>query len=181
MAKTTTATAAPGTAEHSGGMPQLNPNDFAPQVIWLAITFFVFYVIMSRIALPRIGNVIKERRDRIASDLDKAEEYKAMTEQAIASYEQALAEARAKAHNIGQETRERINAEVERERLEVEKQLAATAAEAEARIRASKEAAMAQVNVVAGATAEEIVKTLIGVTVSEAELNAAVTESLKSG
>ena len=180
MAKTTTGTVASGSAEPSGGMPQLNPDDFAPQVIWLAITFFVFYVIMSRIALPRIGNVIKERRERIATDLDKAEEYKAMTEQAIAGYEQALAEARTKAHNIGQDTRERINAEVDRERLDVEQQLATTAAQAETRIRASKDAALAQVNVVAGATAEEIIKSLIGASVSEAERNAAVSSSLKS-
>ena len=169
-----------GHGQSSSGMPQLKAEDFAPQLIWLALTFTMLYIIMSKLALPRIGHVIEERRNRIATDLDKAEEYKAMTEQAIAGYEQALAEARAKAHAIGQETREATNAEVERERRGMEEKLAAMTAEAEARIRASKEAALAQVNVVAGATAEEIVSTLIGAKVSEAERNAAVTGSLPS-
>ena len=103
-----------------------------------------------------------------------------MTEHAIAGYEQALAEARAKAHGIGQDTRDATNADVERQRHDVEKQLAAMAEEAEGRIRASKEAALAQVNVVAGSTAEEIVSALIGAKVSEAERNAAIAGSMKS-
>ena len=49
----------------SGGLPQLNPADFAPQLIWLAITFTVLYFILARVALPRIGEVIEERRDRV--------------------------------------------------------------------------------------------------------------------
>ena len=125
MAKTSTGSVAPGGPEGSSGMPQLKIEDFAPQIVWLIITFATFYIILSKLALPRIGNVIEERHNRITTDLDKAEEYKAMTEHAIAGYEQALAEARAKAHGIGQDTRDATNADVERQRHDVEKQLAA--------------------------------------------------------
>ncbi len=179
MANMSTGTLAPGGAPQSSGMPQLKVEDFAPQLVWLVITFATFYVIMSKLALPRIGNVIEERRNRIATDLDKAEEYKAMTEQAIAGYEQALAEARARAHSIGQETRDAVNADLERERHDVERQLATMAEEAEARIRSSKEAALAQVDAVAGSTAEEIVSTLIGAEISAAERDAAVADARK--
>jgi len=72
-------------------MPQLELHDFAPQLIWLVISFVTLYLIMARVALPRIANVLEERRDRIASDLDKAEQLKRKTDEAIAAYEESLA------------------------------------------------------------------------------------------
>lgn len=155
-------------------MPQLEFHDWAPQLIWLAISFVTLYLIMARVAIPRIGTVIEERRDRIATDLDQAEQLKKDTEEAIAAYEQALAEARAKAHAIAQETRDKLSAEVEAERTEVEAKIADKTAEAEARIHASKSAALAHVNEVAADTAEAIVKELVGGRVTKAELKAAV-------
>ncbi|HHI81664.1 MAG TPA: F0F1 ATP synthase subunit B', partial [Rhizobiales bacterium] len=44
-------------------MPQLDTSTFMPQLVWLAITFFVLYVIMTRLALPRIGGAIEQRQD----------------------------------------------------------------------------------------------------------------------
>ena len=173
----TTAEVAQDSAAHKKVFPPLDPTTFAPQLVWLAITFVALYLIMSRVALPRIGTVIEERRDRIASDLDRAEQIKKDTEEAIASYEQALAEARNRAHAIAQETRDKLGAEVEAERAEVEQQIATKMADAEARILASKEAALAHVNEVAATTAETIVKELIGGKVTKAELNSAVSKA----
>ncbi|MGI9420254.1 MAG: F0F1 ATP synthase subunit B [Geminicoccaceae bacterium] len=161
-------------------MPQLEFHDFAPQLIWLVITFTALYFIMARVALPRIATVIEQRRDRIASDLDKAKQLKKQTEDAIAAYEQAIAEARAKAHGIAQEARDKLKAEIDEERAEVEKQIADKTSEAETRIQASKTAALAHVNEVASDTATEIVKRLIGGRVTKAEVGAAVGKALSS-
>ncbi len=161
-------------------MPQLELHDFAPQLIWLAISFIVLYLIMARVALPRIATVIEERRDRIASDLDQAEQLKQKTEEAIAAYEEALAQARTRALGIAQETREALAGEVEAEKLEVEKQIAAKTAEAETRILDAKSAALAHVNEVAGEVAETIVQELIGGKLTKAEVNQAVSKALAS-
>lgn len=158
-------------------MPQLDVNDFAPQLIWLAITFVTLYWVMAKIALPRIGMVIEERRDRIASDLDQAEQLKQKTEQAIAAYEQALAESRAKAHAIARETREKIARELEDERAQFDRKMAEQAEAAEARIAAAKEDALSQVNAVAAATAESIVTALVGGSTTKRELDAAVAKA----
>lgn len=155
-------------------MPQLEFHDWVPQLIWLAISFIALYMIMARVAIPRISTVLEERRDRIATDLDSAEQLKKETEEAIAAYEQALAEARAKAHAIAQETRDKLGAEVDAERAEVEAKIAEKTTDAEARIQAAKNDALAHVNEVATDTAEAIVKELIGGRVTKAELSAAV-------
>ena len=125
-------------ASGGGGLPQLDPQVFAPQIIWLALTFGALLFIMSRIALPRIGEVIEERRSRIQRDLDEAERLKLETEKALATYEQALADARGKALRIAAEKRDGLNAEVAAKRTQVEGQISAKLAEAEARIQATK-------------------------------------------
>ncbi len=159
-------------------MPQLEIADFAPQLIWLAITFGSLYLVMARIALPRIGMVIEERRDRIASDLDQAEQLKQKTEEAIATYEQALAESRAKAHAIAQETREKISTELEAERMKLDRKLLDQTEAAEARIDAAKDDALSQIKDVAATTTEAIVTSLIGGKLTKRDVSAAVTKAL---
>lgn len=176
------AAAAEGAAEaaqKSGGLPQLNPNDFAPQLIWLAVTFGLLYLIMSRVALPRVGEVLEERKDRIARDLDAAAKLKADTDRALADYEKALADARAKASGIAKETRQSLAAETEAERVKVEGKLALKLQDAEARIAATKTKALASVNDIASETVSAIVGKLIGQNVDAAEVQAALATAKK--
>jgi F-type H+-transporting ATPase subunit b len=160
-------------------MPQLNPLDWAPQLIWLVITFGVLYLLMKRVALPKIGSVIEMRQGRIAGDLQAADKLRRETQEAIAAYEQALAEAKARAHGIAQEARNRLKDEVAAERAELERDLAAKSAEAEARILAAKTSALKDVNAVASETAAEIVRRLIGIAPAKPEVDLAVAAARK--
>jgi F-type H+-transporting ATPase subunit b len=160
-------------------MPQLNPLDWAPQLIWLAITFGILYLLMKWVALPKIGSVIEARQARIAGDLEAADKLRRQTEEAIAAYEQALAEAKARAHAIAQEARNKLKDEVAAERSALERDLAAKSAEAEARIHQAKVSALKDVNAVASETAAEIVRRLIGVAPSQPESSAAVAAARK--
>jgi F-type H+-transporting ATPase subunit b len=155
-------------------MPQLNPLDWAPQIIWLVITFGILYVLMKRVALPRIGSVIEARHARIAGDIEAADKLRRETQAAIAAYEQALAEAKGRAHAIAQEANNKLKDEVAAERAALERDLAARSAEAEKRIQQAKTSALKDVNAVASETAVEIVRRLIGVAPSQPEVSAAV-------
>ena len=155
-------------------MPQLNPLDWAPQIIWLVITFSILYLLMKRVALPKIGGVIEARQARIAGDLEAAEKLRRETQEAIAAYEQALAEAKARAHAIAQEANNKLKDEMAAERAALDRDLAARSAEAEKRIHEAKTAALKDVNQVASETAAEIVRSLIGVAPSKPEVSAAV-------
>jgi F-type H+-transporting ATPase subunit b len=160
-------------------MPQLTPLDWAPQLIWLAITFSILYLLMKRVALPKIGSVIEARASRISGDLEAADKLRRQTEEAIAAFEQALAEAKARAHGIAEDARNRLKEEVAAERAALDRELARKSEEAEARIQQAKISALKDVNAVAVETAAEIVQRLIGVAPAKPEVSAAVTAARK--
>ncbi|HEY4345041.1 MAG TPA: F0F1 ATP synthase subunit B' [Parvibaculum sp.] len=161
-------------------MPQLAIETFVPQLVWLAIVFLVLYVLMARVALPRIATVIEGRRDRILSDLDQAAQSKAQTDAAIAAYEKALAEARAKAHSIAQATRDELAAETERKRLDIEARLNEKIAAAETAIKATKQTALGNVRTVAIDVAGAIVSQLLGEEADKTATERAVDAALKA-
>jgi F-type H+-transporting ATPase subunit b len=160
--------------EAKSGLPQLNVNDFSPQLIWLAITFGLLYVVLSRVALPRIGEVIEERRDRIQRDLDAAERLKSETEKAIAAYEQSLGDARSRASAMAKDTRDKLAAESAAERGRLEADMAAKAAAAEARIADTKSKALAGVDDVAADVAAAVIQKVIGQPADAADIRAAL-------
>lgn len=160
-------------------MPQLNPLDWAPQLVWLLITFGILYLLMVYVALPRIGSVIEARAAHIAKDLATADRLRRETEEAIAAYEQALAEAKQKAHAIVDAGRAKLKEETAGERARLERDLAKKSAEAEARINEAKNSAMREVNAVAADVATDIVRKLIGIAPVKAEIDKAVATARK--
>lgn len=150
-----------------GGFPPMDAHSFPSQIFWLVIFFALLYLLMSRLALPRMAAVLANRHKAIESDLSKASALKHETEAAIKHYEKSLADARANAQGIATETRARITSEIEAESAALEKTLSAKLAEAETRISASKAKAMQDVHEVAAETAAEIVSELTGATVSK--------------
>lgn len=166
--------AAAHAAEGGGGLPQLNPEHFTPQLVWLVLTFVVLYLLMSRLLVPLIGGVLEARSKRIQGDLDEAERLKAETQKAIADYEKALADARNKAHGMAQETRDKLKADVDAERARIEKEQAERAAAAEAAIEKAKASALSQVDAIASDTAAAVIERLVGLKPSPDELAAAV-------
>ena len=160
----TTGLHVPTAAPHGGGskFPPFDASTFAPQLVWLVLSFVALYMLMSRVALPRIGSVIDERRERIARDLAEAERMKAETDAALKAYEQSLADARAKAQAVAKDTREKVAADLDRDRQKSDQANAAKVAEMEKRIGDSKARALASVNDIAVETAGALVGKLLG-------------------
>ncbi|MDD7911255.1 MULTISPECIES: F0F1 ATP synthase subunit B [Pseudovibrio] len=152
------------TEAHGGGsnFPPFDSTTYPSQLLWLAITFGVFYWIMSKVVLPRIGGILEDRRDRIAGDMAEAGRLKQETDDAIASYEKALADARKKANTMANDAREKLKAETEAARAAAEAKLAAQLAESEQSISKIKADSLAQVGDIAADTTGELVKALIG-------------------
>lgn len=166
----TTEAHAAGAEGHEGVFPPFDPASFGGQLLWLAISFVFLYVVMSRAALPRIGSILESRRVRIEGDLKEAERLRLETERAAQAYEQALADARANAHKIAEETRASIKADIDGKRANVEADLGKRVSDAEARIAGTKAAALGNVDTIAADTAAALVERLSGkVTAAQAK------------
>lgn len=166
-------------ATASGVFPPFDPASFASQILWLVITFGIFYMVMSRVVIPRLAGILEVRHDRISRDLDETERLKNEADAAHAAYEHELAEAKKNAHLIASEATEKAKAESSAQREKVEADLANKMAEAEARIAGIKNKAMAEVGKIASDTTVEIVKDLIGGKLTKAEIAKAVIASVK--
>jgi F-type H+-transporting ATPase subunit b len=160
-------------------MPQLDLATFPPQLIWLAITFIVLYMVMRAVGLPRVGDVIAARRARIEGDLEKAGQLKNETEAVIAAYEKALAEARAQAQITLRETTEQLNAlSAERQRKVIEELTKETTA-AERRINDAKQQALGSLRDIAITATREAAEKLTGVALDNARAASAVDGAMR--
>ena len=135
---------------------------------------------MAKVALPRVGGIIANRQKRIADDFAEAEQSKAQSDAAIAAYEKALADARARAQAIANETRERQAAQAAASRKRLEDELNIKLAEAEKMIAATKQKAMTNVRGIAADAAKAIVVRLIGIAPTDDAVEAAVADTLKT-
>jgi F-type H+-transporting ATPase subunit b len=173
-----TSTEAPG-GQH-GGFPPFNAHTFPSQLVWLVISFVLLYALMAKWALPQVARVIEGRQKDIANDLAEADRLKRQSEDAVAAYEKALADARANAQAIANETRDKQAAEAEATRKRLEDELNRKLADAEKTIAATKQAAMANVRGIAQDTAAAIVERLIGTTPGQKTVADAVADVLKA-
>lgn len=146
----------------SAAFPPFDPAYFATQIFWLLLSFALLYFLLSRIFLPRIGETIEERSSRIADDLDTASRMQAEAEQAEKNYEKALSDARAKAHNVAEATRQSVETEIQAELDAADKEAEKQADAAEDRIRAVRSKAMANIESVAAEAAQATVEALTG-------------------
>jgi F-type H+-transporting ATPase subunit b len=173
--------AAAGAAAHGGGavgMPQLDFSTWPNQIFWLLVTLVAMYLVLTRIALPRIGAVLAERKGTITNDLAAAEELKQKAVQAEKAYNDALAAARAEAAKIVAEARAEIQRDLDAATAQADAQIAAKAAESEKALSAIRAGAAEAVEAVARDTAAEIVAALGGRTDAGA-LGAAIAARLK--
>ncbi|MDE1130988.1 MAG: F0F1 ATP synthase subunit B' [Ascidiaceihabitans sp.] len=166
-------------AEASGpGMPQLDFSTWGNQIFWLVITLVVIYLILSRVALPRIASVLAERQGTITNDIAAAEDLKAKAQEAEAAYDKALIDARAEAGRIVAETKAGIQADLDKAIATADTKIAAKAAEGEKVIAEIRAGALDNVKVVAKDTAKEIVAAMGGKADAKS-ITAAVTARMK--
>jgi len=148
-------------------MPQFDPSSFASQIFWLIVTFTILYLLMARVALPRIGEVLEERSERISNDLDRAEQLRKQSDEVVEQYEAALAKARSEASAILAQTNQEIAAASAERQTEAQRRIDAKVAEAETRIAAARDEAMAQVRDIAVDAARGVAEKLVGQAPSE--------------
>ena len=161
-------------------MPQLDISTFSTQIVWLVITFAALFLVMWRIAVPRISDALEQRQKRMDDNLDKAAEFKKEAEAAIEAYEQSLAAAREAAHSAITDANATLLEEAATKDAELADKLKKMLSESEASIAKATEDAMSNVRVVAEEVASAAVERLLGDKVDAGVVTAAVDTATKA-
>ncbi len=160
-------------------MPQFDPSTFSSQLFWLLVMFVALYWVISKIAVPRIGEVLEQRARVIQDDLDRATQLKAETDAAVAAYDKAMADARGQAYEHMRAMQAELKAVTDQRTAAVTADVNAQIAAAETRIGAAKTAALDSIKSVAAETARDVVAKLAGLSPDAGSVDAAVATALK--
>ncbi|MGB6174930.1 MAG: F0F1 ATP synthase subunit B' [Methylocella sp.] len=157
-----------GTGTPAGGshgetsFPPFDPVNFTSMLIWLSLSFGLFYLLMAKIALPRVESILHARAHKITKDIGEANAFRAQSEEAAAARDKTIADAKAKALALAQETHARLTAETEANRLALDAELNARLAASERQILEMKAEAMGNVEAIASEAAAAIVQHITG-------------------
>jgi F-type H+-transporting ATPase subunit b len=173
-------TEVPGGAGHSDVFPPFDTTHFSSQLVWLALTFGALYLLMSKVALPRVAGILENRQNAISGDLDRAALMQKQADDAGKAYEKTLADAKARAQAMGQEAAAKSAAESEAKRKALEAELNGKLAAAETQIAAAKAQAMSNVDGIAREAAAAIVQQLTGKAASPDAIAQAVAAATRS-
>jgi F-type H+-transporting ATPase subunit b len=160
-------------------MPQFDVTYFAPQLFWLAICFVVLLVLMWRLALPKVGEVVVMREERVQGNLKKAEQLKGEAETTLADYNKGLAEARAAAQAEHNRAAQAIAAETAKREEAFGKRLDEQSGAAEKRIAGAKSEALSSVRTISAELAQSMAQKLVGAQVGTEAATSAVAAAMK--
>ncbi len=163
------------------GMPQFDPSTFVSQVFWLVVTFAILFILMWKVALPRVSETLDNREQKIAADLEKAEELKVGAEKAQVELDKALADARAEAHVVIAKANAAIAKDQDKKIATFSADLENKTSEAEARIEDARKAALASVTEVATEVTQAAVEKLGGKAADDKTITAALSAVSKEG
>ena len=141
-------------------MPQLDFSTFLPQIFWLFISLSFLYIVLSRYALPRVSDVIEERKDIIAQDIDSAKEYSAESEKAIEELNLKLSEAKANSQNLINKSLQSIKEDNEIKKSSLIKEINNEILESESKIKEKKETALDEISSISESLAIEMLENL---------------------
>ena len=141
-------------------MPQLDFSTFLPQIFWLFVSLSFLYIVLSRYALPRVSDVIEERKDIIAQDIDSAKKYSSETDLAIEELNMKLSEAKINSQSLMNDSLQEIKESNEEKKAILLKEINDDIVAAEAKIQEKKEESLSEISSVSEDIAIEMLENL---------------------
>ena len=166
------------TAE-TGGMPQLNPEFWISQIVWLVLTFGFLYIVLSKLILPKISDNLESRKSQILENIETAELQRKESEKKIKEFEKIILESKLKAKNHFNEVRQKTLEDISNKRIVLEKDIDKEISAAEEEINNLKINSSEKIKNIAIETSNELIKQLIGEQVNNSSISAIVEEQSK--
>ena len=166
----------------SGGMPQLNPEFWISQIVWLVLTFGILYVVLSKLILPKISDNLESRKSRILDNIEAADKQREESEAKLREYEEIVSKSKIEAKKIFNQVREKALKDIGQKIEVLDKQIDEEIKKVEDEINQLRKEAPAKINKIAIETASELTQKLIGAEVNSSSISAIVDDlSKKSG
>ena len=163
----------------SGGMPQLNPEFWVSQIVWLVITFGALYIVLSKVILPKISDNLEIRRSQILENIEIAEKQREESEQKVKEFEKIILNSKIEAKNIFNEARQKVLSDIDKKRNELENSLEQEIVSAEEEIKALNTSSIENIKQIATETSSNLIKQLIGEEISRDNISSIVNEIAK--
>ena len=158
----------------SGGMPQLNPEFWISQIVWLVITFGALYVILSKVILPKISNNLESRRSQILENIEIAEKQREESEEKLKEFDKIILNSKLEAKNLFNEARQKVLNEIDKKRSEMEKNLEEEISSAEKEIQSLNNNSTENIKKVATETSLSLIQQLIGEEINKESISSVV-------
>tara|TARA_B100000700_G_scaffold290524_1_gene348646 strand:+ start:25 stop:615 length:591 start_codon:yes stop_codon:yes gene_type:complete len=163
----------------SGGMPQLNPEFWISQIVWLVLTFGILYIVLSKLILPKISDNLESRKSQILENIEMAESQREESEKKLKEFEKIILESKLEAKNHFNEVRQKILDDISNKRTAIEKDIDKEISAAEEEINNLKIDSIEKIKNIAVETSSELIKQLIGEEVNNSSVSAIVEEQTK--
>ena len=158
----------------SGGMPQLNPEFWISQIVWLVITFGALYVILSKVILPKISNNLESRRSQILENIEIAEKQREESEEKLKEFDKIILNSKLEAKNLFNEARQKVLNEIDKKRSEMEKNLEEEISSAEKEIQSLNNNSAENIKKIATETSLSLIQQLIGEEINKESISSVV-------
>ncbi len=160
----------------SGGMPQLNPEFWVSQIVWLVLTFGILYIVLSKLILPRISDNLESRKSQILENIETAETQREESEKKLKEFEKIILESKLEAKNYFNRTRQKILDDINKKRIALEKDIDEEINAAEQEVNNLKTTSSEKIKNIAVETSSELIKQLIGEEANSSSISAIVEE-----
>ena len=160
----------------SGGMPQLNPEFWISQIVWLVLTFGILYVVLSKLILPKISDNLESRKSQILENIETAEKQREESEKKVKEFEKIILESKIEAKNYFNEARQKILEDITVKKNSLDKDIDDEISAAEQEIKNLKTASSEKIKNISIETSSELIKQLIGEEANNSSISAIVEE-----
>ena len=163
----------------SGGMPQLNPEFWVSQIVWLVLTFGILYIVLSKLILPKISDNLESRKSQILENIETAEKQREESEKKLKEFEKIILDSKLEAKNHFNEVRQKTLEDISNKRTTLEKEIDKEIKATEEEIKNLMINSNEKIKNIAVATSSELIKQLIGEEANNSSISAIVDEQSK--
>ena len=160
----------------SGGMPQLNPEFWVSQIVWLVLTFGILYIVLSKLILPKISDNLETRKSQILENIETTETQREESEKKLKEFEKIILESKLEAKNYFNEARQKILEDINNKKVALKKDIDNEISAVEQEVNNLKITSSEKIKKIAIETSSELIKQLIGEEANNSSISAIVEE-----